>query len=540
MHRTMQFFGTVVHRLLLREIHHDGSPDEMRFLLGNVSVRFSKIEFCLITRLKFGIVPDTSKYLEVENGIHQRCFGGRNEIKIEELKERVQQGQWTEQFDVVKLCLLLLLHVFLIGRDERGSVPIWQVRLVDNLDGFDVFPWGCLVYSYFIYGFKTALSGRRGRFEQRLRIKGKDKHPKEKYNIWGFSYALLIFALEVIPALAKEFATCRNVDPFPRILKWEFTRRPRPDKVKKIIKDRMFVEPEITPTNQEVGKWYYEGDRLEIVLDELRDSDRRIEEQHAEMIHIVRTYRHNNDQHHTPLPGSLSMPQHARSDPPCMDYDHPLDSPVIRQQTVEVQDHPLMADQTPKVQDPQPMSEMPQDTVGSTSMNFRPIRLRKRGWQLTTPYTDPYRPKRARSASHKFKPDEPVDAKMLAEYLKFKEDPTGRRDVDLQVIVDVTWVIQFESNNIDLEDTHLESYLKIVRKRQRMFPEVYQQNVNIIDPYLYSYMVNWWDKLMPAGTRDKPFLEWPVLSYKWTDEQLAWARGNNEDGCLPWKEVDTI
>ncbi|KAK2662123.1 hypothetical protein Ddye_000697 [Dipteronia dyeriana] len=148
-------------------------------------------------------------------------------------------------------------------------------------------------------------------------------------------------------------------------------------------------------------------DRLEIVLDELRDNDRRKEEQHAEMIRTVRTYRHNDDQHHTPLAGSLSMPQHARSDPPCMDYDHPLDSP------------------------------------------------------------------------------------------------------------------------------HLKAYLKIVRKRQRMFPEVYQQNVNIIDPYIY-------DKLMSAGTRDKPFLEWPVLSYKWIDEQLAWARGNNEDGCRPWKEVDTL
>ncbi|KAK2658015.1 hypothetical protein Ddye_011067 [Dipteronia dyeriana] len=194
MHRTMQFSGTVVHRLLLLEIHHDGSPYEIRFLLGNVSVCFSKIEFCLIIGLKFGIVPDTSKYLEVENDIHQRCFGGQNEITIEELKERVQQGQWTKQFDVVKLCLLLLLYVFLIGEDERGSVPIWK-----------------------------------------------------------------IFALEFIPALAKEFATRRNVDPFPRILKWEFMRRPRLDKVKKIIKDRMFAEQKITPTNHEVGKFYYEG-----------------------------------------------------------------------------------------------------------------------------------------------------------------------------------------------------------------------------------------------------------------------------------------
>ncbi|KAK3229373.1 hypothetical protein Dsin_001254 [Dipteronia sinensis] len=228
----LKFSGTIVHSLLLREIHHDGSPDEMRFLLGNVSVRFSKIEFCLITGLKFGVVPDTTEYLEVENGIHQRCFGGRNEIKFEEVKERVQQGEWTEEFDVVKLCLLLLLHVFLIGADERGSVPIWQVRLVDNLDAFDKFPWGCLVYSYSIYGFKTALSGRRGR------SKGKDKYSKEKYNMWGFSYALLILALEVIPALAREFAIHHNVDPFPRILKWEFTRQPRPDKVKKIIKSR--------------------------------------------------------------------------------------------------------------------------------------------------------------------------------------------------------------------------------------------------------------------------------------------------------------
>ncbi|KAK2642787.1 hypothetical protein Ddye_024550 [Dipteronia dyeriana] len=136
------------------------------------------------------------------------------------------------------------------------------------------------------------------------------------------------------------------------------------------------------------------------------------------------------------------------------------------------------------------MAEKAQDTMGSTSMNFRLVRLRKRGWQLTTPYTDPCRPKRARSASHKFKPDEPVDAEMLAEYLKFKEDPTG--------------------------------------------------SCNFVQLKLQSYMVNWWDKLMHVGTRDTPFLEWPVLSYKWTNEQLAWARENNEDSCRPWKEVDTL
>ena len=64
--------------------------------------------------------------------------------------------------------------------------------------------------------------------------------------------------------------------------------------------------------------------------------------------------------------------------------------------------------------------------VQDPPVNCRPVRLRKRGWQQTTPYTDPCKPKRAKSASHKFKPDEKVDAEVLADYVAFKEEPNGR------------------------------------------------------------------------------------------------------------------
>ena len=57
---------------------------------------------------------------------------------------------------------------------------------------------------------------------------------------------------------------------------------------------------------------------------------------------------------------------------------------------------------------------------------------------------------------------------------------------------------------------------------------------------LQTNMVNWWGQMMHAGTTDKPFEEWPVLSYKWTAEQIAWARGKNDGGCRPWNEVDTV
>ncbi|KAK1567463.1 hypothetical protein Q3G72_012483 [Acer saccharum] len=79
-------------------------------------------------------------------------------------------------------------------------------------------------------------------------------------------------------------------------------------------------------------------DRLEIVLDELRDSNRRREEEHAELMRIFRSYRHNDDQSHTPLGHSLSMSQYARS------Y-HPFDPPVGLQNSAEVQDPPVGQEQ---------------------------------------------------------------------------------------------------------------------------------------------------------------------------------------------------
>ncbi|KAK3205407.1 hypothetical protein Dsin_019453 [Dipteronia sinensis] len=80
MHREMKFSAGSVHQLLIRELHHDGLEDDMRFMIGHHSVRFSKVEFCLITGLKFGVILDAARYDMVENGIHERYFGGLDEI----------------------------------------------------------------------------------------------------------------------------------------------------------------------------------------------------------------------------------------------------------------------------------------------------------------------------------------------------------------------------------------------------------------------------------------------------------------------------
>ncbi|KAK2661229.1 hypothetical protein Ddye_007762 [Dipteronia dyeriana] len=140
MHREMKFSRGVIHRLILRDLHHNGPTDEMQFMLGNTSIRFSKVEFCLITGLQFRVVPDTTKYVEVENGIHQRYFPGADEVSLEEIKGVVTVAEFGEAYDVVKLCLIYMLNWILMGVDERFKILVWQFWLVEDLDVFDAFP----------------------------------------------------------------------------------------------------------------------------------------------------------------------------------------------------------------------------------------------------------------------------------------------------------------------------------------------------------------------------------------------------------------
>ncbi|KAK2653516.1 hypothetical protein Ddye_013372 [Dipteronia dyeriana] len=167
MYLKMKFSGGVIHRLLLREVHHNGPTDEMQFMLGNQSVRFSKVKFFLISGLRFGVVPDTTKYAEVENGIHQRYLLGADEVSLEKIRGVVTVAEFGEAYDAVKLCLIYMLNWILIGVDKRFKIPVLQFRLVEDLDAFKFFPWGAHVYWQSIYSFKHAFDGRRDGFERR-------------------------------------------------------------------------------------------------------------------------------------------------------------------------------------------------------------------------------------------------------------------------------------------------------------------------------------------------------------------------------------
>ncbi|KAK2659020.1 hypothetical protein Ddye_005553 [Dipteronia dyeriana] len=167
MHREIKFSGGVVHYLLLRELHHTIPTDDMQFMLGNKLMRFSKVKFYLITGLRFGVVPGTSVYVEVDNGIHQSYFPRADEVSLKEMRVFLTLGEFQKAYDAVKLCLIYMLNWILIEVDERFKILVWQFRMVKDLDAFDVFPYGAHVYRHSIYSFKHTLKERRDGFERR-------------------------------------------------------------------------------------------------------------------------------------------------------------------------------------------------------------------------------------------------------------------------------------------------------------------------------------------------------------------------------------
>ncbi|KAI9177581.1 hypothetical protein LWI28_016890 [Acer negundo] len=172
----------------------------------------------------------------------------------------------------------------------------------------------------------------------------------------------------------------------------------------------------------------------------------------------------------------------------------------------------------------------------------RQLRVRRPGWQLMTPYTDLCRPKKPRtrpaSSVHAFKPYDLLDLDHVTAYQAYKRNTTGElHDVDIHIPIGVTWFQRFQTNFMDLEDTHIDTYLLILRKRQRAYPTVDAQRVNVLDSQFYSWLDIQWERMFGNGVAAPP-KEWSMLKHKWHDDDLKTVRGLVLSGNRPWHAVD--
>ena len=120
------FSSKLVYSLLTKEILVDGvGSNELYFVVGERRLRFSKYEFCLLSKLKFEEGAHFPAYNNdiVESGVLQR-YWPNEKIDVVSLQMRLceQGARFEHRKDPLKIALVLFVERFLFGVNYRKSV----------------------------------------------------------------------------------------------------------------------------------------------------------------------------------------------------------------------------------------------------------------------------------------------------------------------------------------------------------------------------------------------------------------------------------
>ncbi|CAL9000924.1 unnamed protein product [Prunus brigantina] len=205
----IQFSGQIVHGVVLRRVAGQGVKDldGLSFLIGCDVAQFTRQDFCLITGLRFGEVPEVSS--------------GEN--------------------DIYKLALVYFAELVVLGRDKHLNINLNYLTLVEDLDAFNRYPWGSVSFdktqdslfsapTKYVKSFENEEGRGKGKSKvtgtSRRNEKGKKDGEVQRggWSFKGFTYALQIWVYELIPRMG-DLNYCKVVDPtaLPRILRWRTT-----------------------------------------------------------------------------------------------------------------------------------------------------------------------------------------------------------------------------------------------------------------------------------------------------------------------------
>ena len=139
----------LVHSFLQLETFPENvDPETLYYKVGNLPpFRYGPEEFCLITGLRFGEDPTLSDVAGHESAI-TRIFGtGRLEVKhVVNVFNTIGNDDILTNEDDVRVCLLVMVDVFFLGRE--GSLPVTQtfIRAIEDFASWNHYPWGSYIW----------------------------------------------------------------------------------------------------------------------------------------------------------------------------------------------------------------------------------------------------------------------------------------------------------------------------------------------------------------------------------------------------------
>ncbi|KAF4347797.1 hypothetical protein G4B88_030237 [Cannabis sativa] len=204
-------------------IHTERDDVELLFKLGDKAVRFRIEEFSLITGLDCTKSYDvdlfkSKKLLAYKEGIF--CMHGLTEkLTVKEVASVFFSGALKDDEDYVKIVLVYFFAGYLYGYPQGKKIDNFIFSMVngdDNIEVFNRFGWGKLLWKNTFYHLKIALKDGNNTFQQLA----KKKMIEKGYNLKGFPIAFLIWLYEIIPSLSPRF--CKRIsNKIPRVMNWE-------------------------------------------------------------------------------------------------------------------------------------------------------------------------------------------------------------------------------------------------------------------------------------------------------------------------------
>nr|GEV85542.1 phospholipase-like protein [Tanacetum cinerariifolium] len=122
--------------------------------------------------------------------------------------------------DAVSLCCIGILQLVLLGVEDRRAVPNWILRLANDRDGWDDYPWGSYVWPTLYYQLKDE---NVRRWLPLYAAEPTNEVDKKSYSIFEFTWAFKTWILEVFREGPNEYYTRHRR--YPKVVAWSSSKK---------------------------------------------------------------------------------------------------------------------------------------------------------------------------------------------------------------------------------------------------------------------------------------------------------------------------
>lgn len=200
------FQGQMMVQLLLHMDMRASNKERLVFKINNSYMEFGPSDFFRITGLGFG--KSEATITRANSSIHKDVFQDRPIIRLEDIRKAFLNRKGSSELKL-KLALLYFLYGILLVKHHTLKIDMQYLHLIEDLQKFNAFPWGRVAYQSLVSSI--------------LKVRARmDSSEAAKVDLFGFCYALQVWAYEVMPSLAARCAyranNSENLTPW--ILRW--------------------------------------------------------------------------------------------------------------------------------------------------------------------------------------------------------------------------------------------------------------------------------------------------------------------------------